>query len=37
MDDQAQAEPGSGEGIVIGYATSLETVPVVHVISEGIK
>ena len=37
VDDQKEAEPGSGEGITIGYATSLETVPVVHVISEGIK
>lgn len=37
VDDQAEAEPGSGEGVTIGYATSLETVPVVHVISEGIK
>jgi ribose transport system substrate-binding protein len=34
---QAQAVPGSGKGIVIGYATSLESVPIVHVISEGIK
>jgi ribose transport system substrate-binding protein len=34
---QMQATPGSGKGIVIGYATSLETVPVVHVISTGIK
>ncbi len=34
---QAQAVPGSGKGIVIGYATSLEAVPIVHVISEGIK
>ena len=34
---QAQAAPGSGKGIVIGYATSLESVPIVHVISEGIK
>lgn len=34
---QAQATPGSGKGMVIGYATSLESVPVVHVISEGIK
>ena len=37
VDDQKEAEPGSGEGVTIGYATSLETVPVVHVISEGIK
>jgi ribose transport system substrate-binding protein len=37
VDDQQEAEPGSGEGVTIGYATSLETVPVVHVISEGIK
>jgi ribose transport system substrate-binding protein len=37
VDDQKEAEPGSGEGVIIGYATSLETVPVVHVISEGIK
>ena len=29
--------PGSGKGIVIGYATSLEAVPIVHVISNGIK
>jgi ribose transport system substrate-binding protein len=34
---QAQAVPGSGKGLVIGYATSLEAVPIVHVISEGIK
>jgi len=34
---QAQAVPGSGKGIVIGYATSLEAVPIVHVISNGIK
>ncbi len=34
---QQQAIPGSGKGMVIGYATSLETVPVVHVISLGIK
>ena len=30
---QVQAAPGSGKGIVIGYATSLEAVPIVHVIS----
>src|SRR3954452_12735767 len=34
---QVQAVPGSGKGLVIGYATSLEAVPIVHVISEGIK
>jgi ribose transport system substrate-binding protein len=34
---QQQATPGSGKGIVIGYATSLESVPIVHVISDGIK
>ena len=34
---QTQAVPGSGKGIVIGYATSLESVPIVHVISNGIK
>ncbi len=34
---QVQATPGSGKGLVIGYATSLETVPVVHVISQSIK
>src|SRR4051794_4586119 len=34
---QTQATPGSGKGIVIGYATSLEAVPIVHVISNGIK
>jgi ribose transport system substrate-binding protein len=34
---QAQAKPGSGKGLVIGYATSLESVPIVHVISNGIK
>ena len=34
---QQQAVPGSGKGMVIGYATSLESVPVVHVISLGIK
>ena len=31
---QTQAVPGSGKGLVIGYATSLEAVPIVHVISE---
>lgn len=34
---QTQAVPGSGKGLVIGYATSLEAVPIVHVISNGIK
>jgi ribose transport system substrate-binding protein len=34
---QVQAVPGSGKGIVIGYATSLEAVPIVHVISNGIR
>src|SRR4029453_8250753 len=34
---QSEAAPGSGKGLVIGYATSLEAVPIVHVISEGIK
>ncbi len=34
---QKQAVPGSGKGIVIGYATSLEAVPIVHVISNGIR
>ena len=34
---QSEAAPGSGNGLVIGYATSLEAVPIVHVISEGIK
>jgi ribose transport system substrate-binding protein len=34
---QSQAAPGSGKGLVIGYATSLEAVPIVHVISNGIK
>jgi ribose transport system substrate-binding protein len=34
---QQQAVPGSGKGIVIGYATSLEAVPIVHVISSGIQ
>ena len=34
---QQQAVPGSGKGITIGYATSLEAVPIVHVISDGIK
>lgn len=34
---QVQATPGSGKGLVIGYATSLESVPVVHVISQSIK
>jgi ribose transport system substrate-binding protein len=34
---QNQAKIGSGKGIVIGYATSLEAVPIVHVISNGIK
>jgi ribose transport system substrate-binding protein len=34
---QSQAVPGSGKGLVLGYATSLEAVPIVHVITEGIK
>jgi len=34
---QRQAAIGSGKGIVIGYATSLEAVPIVHVISNGIR
>jgi ribose transport system substrate-binding protein len=34
---QVQAVPGSGKGLVIGYATSLEAVPIVHVISNGIR
>jgi ribose transport system substrate-binding protein len=34
---QKQAAIGSGKGLVIGYATSLEAVPIVHVISNGIK
>jgi ribose transport system substrate-binding protein len=34
---QQQAVPGSGKGIVIGYATSLEAVPIVHVITQGIQ
>jgi hypothetical protein len=33
----AEAEPGSGEGITIGYLSNLESVPIVHVISEGIR
>lgn len=32
-----EAEPGSGEGIKIGYLSNLESVPIVHVISEGIR
>ena len=34
---QVQAVPGSGKGVIIGYATSLEAVPIVHVISDGIR
>jgi ribose transport system substrate-binding protein len=34
---QKQAVPGSGKGMVIGYATSLEAVPIVHVITAGIQ
>src|SRR5580765_8125531 len=34
---QQQATPGRGKGLVIGYATSLEAVPIVHVISSGIQ
>jgi ribose transport system substrate-binding protein len=34
---QVQAVPGSGKGLVLGYATSLEAVPIVHVISNGIR
>src|SRR3954451_13199987 len=34
---QKQGQIGSGKGIIIGYATSLEAVPIVHVISNGIK
>ena len=33
----AEAEPGSGEGLTIGYLSNLESVPIVHVISEGIR
>jgi ribose transport system substrate-binding protein len=33
----AEAEPGSGEGLTIGYLSNLEAVPIVHVISEGIR
>ena len=33
----AEAEPGSGEGITIGYLSNLEAVPIVHVISDGIR
>lgn len=35
--EAAEAEPGSGEGIKIGYLSNLEAVPIVHVISEGIR
>ncbi len=35
--DAAEAEPGSGEGVTIGYLSNLESVPIVHVISEGIR
>src|SRR3954463_11807087 len=34
---QKQAKIGSGKGLIIGYATSLEAVPIVHVISNGIR
>src|SRR5580765_505177 len=34
---QQQATPGRGKGLVIGYATSLEAVPIVHVITAGIQ
>jgi ribose transport system substrate-binding protein len=33
----AQAVPGSGKGIKIGYLSNDESVPIVHVISEGIE
>jgi ribose transport system substrate-binding protein len=35
--EAAPAEPGSGEGLTIGYLSNLESVPIVHVISEGIR
>lgn len=35
--EAAEAEIGSGEGITIGYLSNLESVPIVHVISEGIR
>ena len=35
--EAAPAEPGSGEGLTIGYISNLESVPIVHVISEGIR
>ncbi len=35
--EQAQAEPGSGDGLKIGYISNLESVPIVHTISESIK
>lgn len=35
--EAAEAEIGSGEGVTIGYLSNLESVPIVHVISEGIR
>lgn len=34
---QKQAVPGSGKGIILGYATSLEAVPIVHVMTLSFK
>ncbi len=34
---QTQAVPGSGKGFVIGYASDVEKIPVVHVISNSFK
>ena len=34
---QVQATPGSGKGVTIGYLSNDESVPIVHVISEGIE
>ena len=33
----AQAVPGSGKGITIGYLSNKESVPIVHTISLGIE
>lgn len=33
----APAEPGSGKGLKIGYISNLESVPIVHTISESIR
>ncbi len=35
--EQKQAVPGSGKGLKLGYLSNKEAVPIVHVISEGIR